>query len=126
MTSDRLISLVKNRPCLKDRFEVSESMLYLPELFVLECHRLGGKLRVRLEHPLAIESGFFLDLAHINGNTFPLHLEILTVALVSNKAFGSLLELFSQRFNDRLPICDLFSRLPGIDADNVAAVCHPN
>jgi hypothetical protein len=126
MTSDRLISLVENRPCLKGRFEVSERMLHLPEFFVLECHRLGRKLRVGLEHTLPVESGFFLDVAHINGNTFPLHLEILTVALVSNQAFGSLFELFFQGFYNRLPICSLFSPLPGIEADNVAAVCHPH
>src|SRR5208283_3418645 len=104
MTSNRLISLVENRSCLERRFKIPESMLHLPEFFVLERHCLGGKLCVRLEHPFAVEPGIFLDLGHINGHAFPLHLEVLPVALVSNQAFGSLLELFFQGFYDRFTI----------------------
>ncbi len=101
-------------------------MLHLPEFFVLERHGLGGKLCVRLEHPFAVEPGIFLDLGHINGHAFPLHLEVLPVALVSNQAFGSLLELFFQGFYDRFPIESLFSRLAGVNADDAAVVSHPH
>ena len=39
-------------------------MLHLPAFFALGRHRFGGKPRVGLEHPLAVKSGFCLDVAH--------------------------------------------------------------
>ena len=44
--SDGLIALVKHRPGLENTLDLLEDLLYLPELFVLQRHLLGGKVGV--------------------------------------------------------------------------------
>lgn len=57
MAANRVIPLMIDRPCFKNRSGVSKDLLYLPELLVFECHVVDSKLGVRGEHPLAVKDG---------------------------------------------------------------------
>jgi hypothetical protein len=66
---DVLIALVEYRPGFKQRFDVPEDSLYLPEFFVLEGYFFGRKVRVGGQYPFAVKTGFFFDLVRVDAGT---------------------------------------------------------
>ena len=91
MPTDRLIGLMKNRPCFQDRLHVPERVLYLPEFLVLESDHVGGKIRIRTKNPLAVIAGFFFDLCFFDGDIVTDQLEVFAVSRFPTRALGPFL-----------------------------------
>ena len=86
-------SVVVAPPSIQNRLHVTEYLLHLPEFLVLEGHLLRRQRGVRFENPLPVVPRFFLYLLLVDGNGFPIQLQVFPVTLVPHEGFRVGLEL---------------------------------
>src|ERR1022692_2916962 len=90
MPANRFVALVKDRPCIQQRFHRAEDILHHPQLLVLQRHLTRREIHVRRQHPLAVVARFLLDFVLVNSELFASGAQVFAIPFVTHQRLVSL------------------------------------